>query len=60
MGRELSGLSHWEYLTRPVEYGSDPGRQSAAAAVLQRAREGLHQQGLGCLLEGREGEAALG
>ncbi|KAI3373895.1 hypothetical protein L3Q82_022464, partial [Scortum barcoo] len=56
-----SGFLQREYVTvERVEYGSDSGGKNFTAEVLQRARERLHQQGLGCLLEEREGEAAVG
>lgn len=54
-------LFQWEYVSREhMGYGSDPSSKNSTAEILQRACERLHQQGLGCLLEGCEGEAAVG
>lgn len=54
-------VSHWEYVTvEHVEYGSAHDGKISAAEIFQRACQRLHQQGLGCLLEGCEGEAAVG
>lgn len=53
----------WDYVTVDMlhmDYGSDPGGKNFTAEILQWACERLHQQGLGCLLEEREGEAAVG